>query len=143
MPTASYTPGIYDVITGACTSLPATNSIYRVNTGGVIPSGADAVIMVEDTTVHSTSTNAAGQKEEKQVETLAKVDKDENVRKPGSDVKKGDLVLEKGTVLQGAGGEIGTLAFVGRTHVSDKGASLTHCGADDWRTIRPRSILNP
>ena len=73
--------------------------------------------MVEDTQVHSTSTNAAGQKEEKQVETLAKVEKWENVRQPGSDVKKGDLVLEKGTVLRSAGGEIGTLAFVGKTKV--------------------------
>ncbi|TCD68488.1 hypothetical protein EIP91_010663 [Steccherinum ochraceum] len=124
---ASFTPGIYDVITTHCTELPASNSIYRVNTGGAVPAGADAVIMVEDTRVHSvvshphphsSSSSSTGiQGEEKQVETLAMVDVGENVRQPGSDVRKGDLVLEKGTVLRSAGGEIGTLAFVGRTEV--------------------------
>ncbi|KAH8096686.1 MoaB/Mog domain-containing protein [Cristinia sonorae] len=111
---SSYGPDIYDVITGHCSSLPPTNVIYRVNTGGPIPDGADAVIMVEDTRVHSTTDDG---KEEKQIETLAKVDKGENVRKAGSDAKKGDLVLEKGTILKSVGGEIGTLAFVGRTEV--------------------------
>ena len=37
------------------------------------------------------------------------------MRAPGSDVRRGDVVLERGTVLHAAGGEIGTLAFVGRT----------------------------
>ncbi|THH27821.1 hypothetical protein EUX98_g6357 [Antrodiella citrinella] len=115
---ASYGPGIYDVITGPCKELPSTNAICRVNTGGPIPSGADAVIMVEDTRVHATTKVVHGHKsEETHIETLAKVDLGENVRKPGSDAKKGDLVLEKGTVLHHLGGEIGTLAFVGRTEV--------------------------
>lgn len=87
--------------------------------------------MVEDTRLHSTiRTTADSQKqnrdqeaeeeeeEEQEVEALAQVDAGENVRKPGSDAKQGDLVLEKGTVVHAHGGEIGTLAFVGRTKVS-------------------------
>ena len=55
--------------------------------------------------------------EEKEVETLAQIPAGENVRKPGSDVSKGDLVIKKGEKLSGGGGEVGTLAFVGRTEV--------------------------
>lgn len=58
------------------------------------------------------------EKEEREVRLLAAVPRGENVRQPGSDVKKGDTVLEKGTRVSQVGGEIGTLAFVGRTEVS-------------------------
>lgn len=94
--------------------------IYRINTGGPLPSGTDAVIMVEDTklvsTFETTDGDLAG--EEKEVETLAQVPPGENARAPGSDVRKGDLVLQKGERILSNGGEIGTLAFVGRKKVS-------------------------
>lgn len=67
--------------------------------------------MVEDTEVVS------GESEEREVRLLAQVDKGENVRNPGSDVKKGEKVLEKGDVISPVGGELGTLAFVGRRSV--------------------------
>ena len=74
--------------------------------------------MVEDTRVHSTQRSPSGEEvEENEIETLAQVPPGENVRDPGSDVRQGDLVLERGTVVRGAGGEIGKLAFVGRTRV--------------------------
>ncbi|KAI0080848.1 hypothetical protein K474DRAFT_102098 [Panus rudis PR-1116 ss-1] len=114
---SSNPPGIYPVITTPLSSLPDRKVLYRVNTGGAVPLGADAVIMVEDTRVVTTFIDAAGKTEEKEVETLAQVDLGENIRKPGSDVKQGDLVLEKGQWISSAGGEIGTLAFVGRTKV--------------------------
>jgi gephyrin len=76
------------------------------------------VLMVEDTRLHSTSKPSAEKdEEENEIEALAQVDKGENVRSSGSDAKQGDLVLEKGTILHAHGGEIGTLAFVGRTAV--------------------------
>lgn len=95
-------------------------SIYRINTGAPLPAGTDAVLMVEDTRLHSTDAN----EEESEVEALAQVDPGENTRKPGSDVRKGDLAVEKGTIFHGSGGEIGTLAFVGRQTVSSIGHSL-------------------
>ena len=74
--------------------------------------------MVEDTRVHSTQRSPSGEEiEENEIQTLAQVPRGENVRDPGSDVRQGDLVLERGTVVNSAGGEIGTLAFVGRTRV--------------------------
>ena len=93
--------------------------------------------MVEDTRLHSTtssstvssspstssSTNTSNalstseSEDENEIETLAQVDPGENIRKAGSDAKQGDLVLEKGTVIHSHGGEIGTLAFVGRKTV--------------------------
>lgn len=83
-----------------------------------MPAGADTVIMVEDTRLVSTFKDANGKDgEEKQVETLAQIPTGENVRLPGSDVKIGDLVLQKGEVITSIGGEIGTLAFVGRKEV--------------------------
>lgn len=69
--------------------------------------------MVEDTEVVSRSGT-----EEREVRLLAQVDKGENVRNPGSDVKSGEKVLEKGDVISPVGGELGTLAFVGRRSVS-------------------------
>lgn len=76
--------------------------------------------MVEDTRLVSSHTDENGiDGEEKEVETLAKVPAGENVRKPGSDVRKGDLVLQAGERIFSSGGEIGTLAFVGRKEVSE------------------------
>ena len=55
--------------------------------------------------------------EENEVQTLVQVPPGDNVREPGSDVHKGDLVLPQGEVLTSLGGEVGTLAFVGRKEV--------------------------
>ncbi|KAJ3568822.1 hypothetical protein NP233_g5466 [Leucocoprinus birnbaumii] len=116
-------PGIYRVVTSRThpidKALPE-GSIYRINTGGPLPNGADTVIMVEDTKLVSTFGASDGdlEGEEKEVETLAQIPPAENVRAPGSDVHKGDLVLQKGERILGNGGEIGTLAFVGRKEVS-------------------------
>ena len=75
--------------------------------------------MVEDTRLHSTYRSPLGDEvEENEIETLAQVPRGENVREPGSDVRQGELVLERGTIVNSAGGEIGTMAFVGRTRVS-------------------------
>ena len=93
------------------------NSIFRINTGGPLPAGADAVIMVEDTRLvttieHSSTPLLLG--EEKEVRTLAQVPPGDNVRSPGSDVRKGDLVMRHGERVSRGGGEVGTLTFVGR-----------------------------
>jgi gephyrin len=121
--TAAETPeGVYPVLTSfnyssdPSTSILSTplpeGHIYRINTGAPLPLGADAVVMVEDTEL--VSTHEDNSKEEREVRLLAAVPKGENVRLPGSDVKAGEKVLEKGTRISEVGGEIGTLAFVGR-----------------------------
>lgn len=119
-------PGVYPVLTAKTHPMPYViqpRTIYRVNTGGPIPDGADAVVMVEDTALIDThkvsqSDGLEGTEEEKTVEIKAEVKAGENVRQPGSDVQKGDIVLRKGTLISTSGGEVGTLSFVGRSHVA-------------------------
>jgi gephyrin len=65
--------------------------------------------MVEDTLMASETTDG----EEKEVQLLAAVPAGENIREIGSDVKKGDIILRKGTEISFAGGEVGVLASVG------------------------------
>ncbi|KAF8165768.1 molybdenum cofactor biosynthesis protein [Crassisporium funariophilum] len=116
-------PGIYKVLTSQTHSTSAilpVGSIYRINTGGPLPLGADAVIMVEDTRLVSTFDENSVEGipgDEKEVETLAQVPPGENVRAPGSDVMKGDLVMRAGERVSRGGGEVGTLTFVGRKEV--------------------------
>jgi gephyrin len=129
--TATDKPGIYQVLTSQSRSfrkpLPE-EKVYRVNTGGPLPIGADAVVMVEDTRVYSVFQSedeedmsdeeiVVEKGEEKEIEVLVQVAAGENVRKPGSDVVKGDLVIPKHEVITNAGGEIGTIAFVGKQEV--------------------------
>ncbi|KAG8900544.1 hypothetical protein FRB99_005983 [Tulasnella sp. 403] len=110
-------PGTYKVVTPATRLLSQqldADTVMRVNTGAPIPVGTNAVIMVEDTKLASTRDDGDGNVEEELVTTLAAVRPDENVRQPGSDVMKGEKVCELGEVLGSGGGEIGSLAFVGR-----------------------------
>ena len=71
----------------------------------------DALVVVAEPTTNFTP-------EELEVELLAQVDLGETVRRPGSDVKKGETVLEAGDVITAVGGELGTLAFVNAPSVS-------------------------
>jgi molybdenum cofactor synthesis domain-containing protein len=72
----------------------------EIVTGAVIPEGADAVVMVEDT-----------ERESNELHVFTAVTANENVMKKGSDIKKDKLVLKKGQVLGSS--EIGVLAALG------------------------------
>jgi gephyrin len=112
-------------------------SIYRINTGSPLPNGADAVIMVEDTELVTITKPASQQAEgslssqiesgeEETVKLLVGAESGENVRQPGSDVKKGSLVLAKGTVIQAVGGEVGALTFIGQKQVCNTPCHIPH-----------------
>ena len=77
----------------------------RIMTGAVMPKGSDSVVMVEDTERRG----AAGAKIFKAVSRL------DNVRKRGEDIKKGEMVIAKGTRLNSA--HIGLLASLGKAKV--------------------------
>ncbi len=68
---------------------------------------------------HPSSSHQIEEEEEETVKMLVRVEPGENVREPGSDVKKGSLALEKGIVIRSVGGEIGTITFVGQKQVRD------------------------
>lgn len=77
----------------------------RIMTGAGMPAGADAVVPVEHTA------GAGGV-----VRVLRPVRPGGNVRQAGEDVRAGETVLTRGTVLRAA--ELGLLAAVGRARVS-------------------------
>ena len=81
----------------------------RLFTGSPLPTGANAVVMQEDTRVES---NAPGE-----VLILTQAQPGENVRPHGEDVRRGSLLAEAGQVL--GVGRIGLLAAAGlaRVHV--------------------------
>jgi molybdopterin molybdotransferase len=73
----------------------------QVPTGGMIPGGADAVVMIEDT--------QRAQPDE--IEVLKPASVGQNVLQVGEDVKAGDIVVERGTRLRPQ--EIGGLIALG------------------------------
>jgi molybdenum cofactor synthesis domain-containing protein len=76
----------------------------EIVTGGVLPQGADAVVMMED-----------AQREDSQLQIYTQVAAGENVLARGADIKNGSIVLKKGTLLGAP--EIGVLAALNKTNV--------------------------
>lgn len=93
----------------------ASGTIARITTGAPMPPNANAVVMVEDTTVVSTTPDGS---EEASVEILTDaIQPGENVREPGSDIQLNALVVAKETAISRLGGEIGVLAAAGIRNV--------------------------
>ncbi|XP_065570003.1 gephyrin-like isoform X2 [Artemia franciscana] len=84
----------------------------RINTGAPLPSGADAVVMVEHTKVLECSEDG---KTEHAIEILKTPHAGAEIRPIGSDIKEGDIVLRKGSCIGPS--EVGILATVGKTDV--------------------------
>jgi len=78
----------------------------RISTGGMIPDGADAVVMLEY--CHSV--------DEKTIEVSRTVAPMENVIGKGDDFRKGAVIFKKGTVLRPQ--DIGLLAGLGMQNIS-------------------------
>jgi molybdopterin molybdotransferase len=76
-----------------------------VHTGGMIPDGADAVVMLEDTQSVA----------EDEIEVLKAAAAGQNVLLAGEDVKAGEVVIEAGSLLRAQ--EIGGLLALGVTEI--------------------------
>ncbi|RHZ63757.1 bifunctional molybdopterin adenylyltransferase MobB/molybdopterin molybdotransferase MoeA family protein [Aspergillus thermomutatus] len=86
-------------------------TVARITTGAPLPPNANAVVMVEDTILVSSTPDG---QEEATIEILTGDIKPlENVREPGSDVALGSKILSKGDIITSVGGEIGLLAATG------------------------------
>lgn len=98
----------------------AQGQAVRIMTGAPIPRGADAVVMVEDT-------EKAGQ----EVSVLQGVSAGENIRRAGEDIRAGDRVIAKGSLIGAA--EVGMLASVGRAfvHVHQRPIVAILCTGDE------------
>ncbi|MBC7262690.1 MAG: molybdopterin molybdotransferase MoeA [Chloroflexi bacterium] len=106
---SSQTPKLLRVVTdlpaGYTTDAVVTpGTAIRIMTGAPIPAGADAVVQFEDT-----------QQEGEWVKILVEVPKGKNIRLAGEDVRKGALVLHRGSRIRPQ--EVGMLATLGRKEV--------------------------
>jgi len=102
-------PKILEVIEDLPAGYVAKKSIkagqaIRIMTGAPMPKGADAVVMVEETRSRNDT-----------VEIYKEIKVGENVRYAGEDVKKGKVVIKKGSLLKS--GHIGMLASLGASKV--------------------------
>jgi molybdopterin molybdotransferase len=103
-------PAILKVIEDLPAGYTAKNIVnkgeaIRIMTGAPIPMGADTVVMVEDT-----------EKDGENVKILRETPLCGNIRRAGEDIKTGELVVPKGTVIRPA--EVGIMATCGRAFVS-------------------------
>jgi molybdopterin molybdotransferase len=101
---AEDTPGTLRVVGESSAGSPYTGELGRgeavaISTGAVVPAQADAVVPVENVTVN-----------DEQIEVSSAIDSG-FVRDRGSDIARGDLILEAGTRLGSA--QIGAAAAVG------------------------------
>ncbi|EYE92920.1 bifunctional molybdopterin adenylyltransferase MobB/molybdopterin molybdotransferase MoeA family protein [Aspergillus ruber CBS 135680] len=96
---------------GGALSPLGPGTIARITTGAPLPPNANAVVMVEDTVLASTTPDG---NEEATVEILTgEIKPKENVREPGSDVALESRVLSKGDQITSVGGELGLLTATG------------------------------
>ncbi|KAJ1654718.1 hypothetical protein IWQ61_005400 [Dispira simplex] len=89
--------------------------IMRISTGAPVPHEADAVVMVEYT---SLVTSTADHREETTVRIEYASQPGENIREVGSDIPMGHPVLSSGQEISSLGAELGLLRSLGITHVS-------------------------
>jgi len=113
---------IHDLAAGYIAELPVTpGTAIRIMTGAPIPPGANAVVPFEDTDEAQSPQLAGLQQPEsrktprKLVRIFKEVKAGANVRPAGEDVRQGERVLAKGTVIRPQ--EVGLLASVGRSTV--------------------------
>jgi molybdopterin molybdotransferase len=84
----------------------------RIMTGGPIPRGTEAVIMVEDTDI---SDHSPGTQAPPRVVIKKTLRRGENIRRAGEDLHQGEVALRRGTLLRAQ--ELGLLAMLGISSV--------------------------
>lgn len=102
-----------------------------IHTGGMLPEGADAVVMLE----HTQTTGAS------EIEVLRAVGVGENVLKAGEDVQAGEVVVPAGTALRPA--EIGGLYALGIREVEVVRRPLVGVISSGDEVVPPENALQP
>jgi molybdopterin molybdotransferase len=105
---------VADIPAGASPTISlAPGQAARIMTGAQIPTGADAVVPVEDTDFHDRS---AGTTAPNNVQILKSVTPGSNIRLRGTDIRAGDIVLSKSRQIKPQ--DIGLLAMLGLSKVT-------------------------
>ena len=99
-----------EILMGTSASVEITpGTCALIHTGGMLPGGADSVVMLEDTqTVHRRGSQNPNSNE---IEITRAVAEGENVLQVGEDVKAGDVVIKCGTMVRPA--EVGGCMALG------------------------------
>src|ERR671925_507472 len=84
----------------------SSGKAVAIATGARVPKGADSVIMIEDVTIEDKG---------KKICISDKIDKGSNITPKGRDLRKGQILLKKGTWLTAA--DIGLIASVGISRI--------------------------
>lgn len=108
-----------------------TNECLLIHTGGMVPEGADAVVMVEYTQ----------QSLQSEVEFMKAVGVGENVIQIGEDVSEGELVINSGTKLRPA--EIGGLMALGVTEIKVSRKPLVGIISSGDEVVPPSDVMLP
>ena len=109
----------------------STTQCGMIHTGGMLPAGADAVVMLENTQVAKPG----------EIEILRSVAVGENVIKVGEDVQKGQVVIPGGSLLRPA--EIGGLLALGITQIEvTKKPSIAIISSGD-EVVPPAADIQP
>ncbi len=87
----------------------------RIMTGAPVPAGADTVVPFEDTDEYDGRDRGRDASEVSDIAVRADIPEGANIRPAGQDIRQGQIVLRKGTLVRPA--EIGILASVGRDTV--------------------------
>ena len=107
-------PGNYDIIDrihagDKSDAILEKGQVVYITTGAKLPQGANAVVRIEDTQITpNDDTN-----EKKTVSIKVKIEPGNFVRQIGSDIAKGEVILNSGQIIKAA--EIGLLATAGVT----------------------------
>ncbi|MCJ7715990.1 MAG: molybdopterin-binding protein [Anaerolineales bacterium] len=102
-----------------------------IHTGGMLPVGADACVMIEDTQILESG----------EIEIFKSVAKGENIIKVGEDVSVGDIVIHAGTRLRPA--EIGGLMALGITSIKTAKPPVIGIISSGDEIIPPFQKTNP
>lgn len=128
----AYLPLIGEVpMGGAPDFVLEKGSCAVIHTGGMLPEGADAVIMIEHTQ----------QAKQDEVELLRSVAVGENVLQVGEDVQTGDAVIPAGTVIRPA--EIGGMMALGVREVEVAARPRVAIISSGDEVVPPESEIGP
>ena len=108
-----------------------TGSCAIIHTGGMLPTGADAVVMIE----HTQEARPG------EIEILRSVSTGSSVLQAGEDVRQGDIVIPAGTRLRAA--EIGGLSALGMTEIEVVARPQVGILSSGDEVIEPGQALGP
>ena len=112
-----------------------TGECAEIATGAPLPSGADAVVMVEDTD------RADGSSQRPTVQVMKAVKTGQNVGPRGADIRRGDSLLRSGDQLTAS--RVGACAAVGRAEVEVYAQPVVAIVSTGGEIVPPGQPLGP